>query len=134
MLYYSRFLSLYQEKKELSLIPKNSDIFTTPDAPTPLPEQVEARNQLDGLIFTVEKTLKDNADKISEEDKAKLEEAVSKAKTELDSGDFERIKAATEALSNEAQTVFAKLYQNGANGSDDPGAGGGAGDTEFHQG
>ena len=98
-------------------------------------EQVEARNQLDGLIFTVEKTLKDNADKISEEDKAKLEEAVSKAKVELDSGDFERIKSATEALSNEAQTVFAKLYQNGgSNGSDDPGAGGGAGDTEFHQG
>ena len=98
-------------------------------------EQVEARNQLDGLIFTVEKTLKDNADKISEEDKAKLEEAVSKAKAELDSGDFERIKSATEALSNEAQTVFAKLYQNGgSNGSDDPGAGGGAGDTEFHQG
>ena len=98
-------------------------------------EQVDARNQLDGLIFTVEKTLKDNADKISEDDKSKLGEAVSKAKTELDSGDFERIKAATEELSNEAQGVFAKLYQNGGNnGAGDPGEGGGAGDTEFHQG
>ena len=98
-------------------------------------EQVDARNQLDGLIFTVEKTLKDNADKISEDDKAKLEAAVSKAKTELESGDFERIKSATEELSNDAQGVFAKLYQNGGNnGSGNPGEGGGAGDTEFHQG
>ncbi len=96
-------------------------------------EQVEARNQLDGLIFTVEKTLKDNADKITEDDKSKLEEAVSKAKTELESNDHDRIKAATETLSNEAQTIFAKLYQNGGNNGSDGGEGGGAGDTEFHQ-
>ena len=95
-------------------------------------EQVEARNQLDGLIFTVEKTLKDNAEKISDEDKSKLEEALSKAKTELESNDHDRIKAATEALSNEAQTVFAKLYQSG-NGDNGSGDNGGAGDTEFHQ-
>jgi hypothetical protein len=98
-------------------------------------EQVDARNQLDGLIFTVEKTLKDNADKISEDDKAKLEASVATAKTELESGDFDRIKAATESLSNDAQGIFAKLYQNGGNnGSGNPGEGGGAGDTEFHQG
>ena len=96
-------------------------------------EQVEARNQLDGLIFTVEKTLKDNADKITEDDKSKLEEAVAKAKTELESNDHDRIKAATETLSNEAQTIFAKLYQNGGNNGSDGGEGGGAGDTEFHQ-
>ena len=95
-------------------------------------EQVEARNQLDGLIFTVEKTLKENAEKISDEDKSKLEDAVAKAKTELESNDHDRIKAATEALSNEAQTVFAKLYQSG-NGDNGSGDNGGAGDTEFHQ-
>ena len=95
-------------------------------------EQVEARNQLDGLIFTVEKTLKENAEKISDEDKSKLEEAVSKAKTELESNDHDRIKSATEALSNEAQAVFAKLYQSG-NGDNGNADNGGAGDTEFHQ-
>ena len=46
----------------------------------------------------------------------------------------ERIKKATEDLSNVAQPIFAKLYQNGGNGGNDGGAGGGAGDTEFHQG
>ncbi len=95
-------------------------------------EQVEARNQLDGLIFTVEKTLKENAEKISDEDKTKLEEAVTKAKAELESNDHDRIKSATEALSNEAQTVFAKLYQSG-NGDNGNADNGGAGDTEFHQ-
>ncbi len=100
-------------------------------------EQVEAKNQLDGLIFTIEKTIKDNADKISDEDKTTLEGTLSKAKTELESGDHERIKAATEELSNVAQPIFAKLYQQNGGGSGDGGdggAGGGAGDTEFHQG
>ncbi len=100
-------------------------------------EQVEAKNQLDGLIFTIEKTIKDNADKISDEDKATLEGALSKAKNELESGDHERIKSATEELSSVAQPIFAKLYQQNGGGSGDGGdggAGGGAGDTEFHQG
>ena len=100
-------------------------------------EQVDARNQLDGLIFTVEKTLKDNTDKISDEDKAALEQSIAKAKTELESNDHDRIKAATETLSNEVQPIFAKLYQNGggngSNGGTDGGDGSGAGDTEFHQ-
>ena len=97
-------------------------------------EAVEAKNQLDGMIFTFEKTLKDNADKISEEDKQKVEAAIASAKTELESGDVERIKKATETLANEGQTVFAKLYQ-GAQGGTDGGAQGGTdgGDTEFHQ-
>ncbi len=98
-------------------------------------EEVDAKNQLDGMIFTFEKTLKDNADKISDEDKAKLESAIETAKQELASNDTERIKKATETLSNEGQEIFAKLYQQaGAQGGGDPGAQGGSdGDTEFHQ-
>ena len=99
-------------------------------------EQVDARNQLDGMIFTVEKTIKDNEDKISEEDKQVLQNSVSKAKAELDSGDFERITQATKTLSDEVQPIFAKLYQNSGNGGNNGGTdgGSGAGDTEFHQG
>ena len=99
-------------------------------------ESVEARNGLDGMIFQMEKTLKDNGDKLPEEDKAKLEELIKDAKTELESNDDARIKAATEKLSNEAQAIFAKLYQQaggqpGANGAQGETAG--DGDTEFHQ-
>ena len=95
-------------------------------------EAVDAKNGLDGLIFQIEKTLKDSGDKISAEDKAKLEDAVKEAKTELESNDTDRIKAATEKLSKEAQDVFAKLYQQAQGAQDAQGQP--DGDTEFHQG
>ena len=85
------------------------------------------------MIFQMEKALKENGDKLPEEDKAKLEELIKDAKVELESNDNDRIKAATEKLSNEAQAIFAKLYQQ-AGGA--PGADPNAtddGDTEFHQ-
>ena len=99
-------------------------------------EAVEAKNQLDGMIFTFEKTLKDNADKLTEEDKQKVESAIATAKTELESGDTERIKKATETLANEGQAVFAKLYQNAQGATADGGAQSNnaqADDAEFHQ-
>ena len=96
-------------------------------------EAVENKNKLDSLIFQVEKTVKDSGDKLTDEDKKTVEDAVASAKVELESGDNDRIVAATEKLSNDVQGVFAKLYQQaqqaaGANpnGDDD-------GDTEFHQ-
>ena len=96
-------------------------------------EVVDNHNKLDGLIFSIEKTVKDSGDKLSDEDKAKVEEAVKKAKEELASNDNDRIVKATEELSNEVQAIFAKLYQqanpNGAPGAD----GANGGDTEFHQ-
>ncbi len=94
-------------------------------------ETVDNHNKLDGLIFTVEKSMKDLADKLSDEDKAKLEEAVKEAKTELESNDNERMIQATEKLSNESQQVFAKIYQQ-ANPQGDNGANTDGGE-EFHQ-
>ena len=103
-------------------------------------EAVDAKNGLDGLIFSIEKTLRENGDKVSEEDKAKLEEAVKTAKDDLASDDTDRIKAATEKLSNDAQGVFAKIYQQAAaqqqaqNGEGNNGGAGAADDSgDFHQ-
>ena len=96
-------------------------------------ESVDNRNALDGMIFQMEKTLKENGDKLPVEDKAKMEELLKDAKTELESNDDARIKAATEKLSNEAQAIFAKLYQQ-AGGQPGPEATESTdGDTEFHQ-
>ncbi len=100
-------------------------------------EAVDARNGLDGLIFSAEKTAKEAGDKLTEEDKAKIEEAVKAAKAELDSGDVDRLKAATEKLSNEIQPIFAKLYQSAnpnGNPNGDPNGNANGGDNgEFHQ-
>ena len=96
--------------------------------------KVDARNKLDGLIFSVEQTMKESGDKLSEEDKAELQSAVDEAKKELDADDEEKFNAAFETLSNKIQPIFQKMYQQ-AGGAQDagPDTNGSAGDTEFHQ-
>lgn len=98
-------------------------------------EKIDNKNRLDGMIFTVEKTITESGDKLSAEDKAALEESVKQAKEELASDDDDRIKAATEKLTNDSQQIFAKLYQqaqaDAQNGANAGGAQGG--DEEFHQ-
>ncbi len=97
-------------------------------------EKVDNKNKLDGMIFTVEKSISELGDKLSAEDKAQLEEMVKSAKEELASDDDDRIKAATEKLTNESQQIFAKIYQQAqAAGAQDPNANGAGGDEEFHQ-
>ena len=98
--------------------------------------KVEARNKLDGLIFSVEQTMKEGADKFTEEEKSELSAAVEEAKKELDADDEEKFNAAFETLSGKVQPIFQKMYQQAA--SDAQNAQGGAGssdngDTEFHQ-
>ena len=95
-------------------------------------EVIDNHNKLDGLIFTVEKSIKELADKISEEDKAQLEAAVKEAKTELESNDNDRMVKATEKLSETSQQIFGKIYQQAnPNGGEAPNGNGS--DTEFHQ-
>ena len=97
-------------------------------------QKVDSRNKLDGLIFSVEQTLKESGDKFSDEEKATLNSAVEEAKKELDADDEERFNAAFEKLSNAVQPIFQKMYQqNAANGSGAPNGEPQAGDEEFHQ-
>lgn len=57
-------------------------------------EKVDNKNKLDGMIFSVEQTMKDSGDKLTDDDKATLNGAIETAKKELESDDDERIKAA----------------------------------------
>jgi molecular chaperone DnaK len=97
-------------------------------------EAVDNKNNLEGMIDSLEKTVKEAGDKISEDDKKVVDDAIAKAKTELESGDDERIKAAFDTLQKDVQPVIAKLYSQaqgaagGANGGQSDG-----GDTEFRQ-
>ena len=99
-------------------------------------EKVDNKNKLDGMIFTIEKSMNELGDKLSADDKSQLEELVKSAKDDLASEDDDRIKAATERLTNESQKIFAKIYQQaaGAQGAGpEQGGANGTGDTEFHQ-
>ena len=74
-------------------------------------EIVDARNNLDGMIFNIEKSAKDNADKLSEEDKTALTNACEEAKKHLTSENKEELTKAVEDLSKASQDIFAKMYQ-----------------------
>ncbi len=74
-------------------------------------EEVEARNQLDTLIYTTEKTLNEHRDKIKDDDAKSIEEAVKKAKEELDSGDVTRMRQASEALTKESHRIAEVMYK-----------------------
>jgi molecular chaperone DnaK len=71
---------------------------------------VEAKNQLDGTIYTAEKTLKDAGDKSSDEDKKALEEAITEAKSKLESEAPEELEKAATILSEAMQKVGAAMY------------------------
>jgi molecular chaperone DnaK len=77
-------------------------------------EEVETRNEADGAVYRSEKMLKDNADKISGDDKAKIEKAVADAKEALKGSDAAAIKSAAEKLNEAWQAVSAELYKAAA--------------------
>jgi len=79
-------------------------------------EVVDTKNNLDQMIFGIEKVMKDSGDKLSEEDKTKLTAEMDSAKEVLkNSDDVEKLKEALEKLTKVSNDIFTKLYQNNAN-------------------
>lgn len=74
-------------------------------------EMVDAKNQVDMLVFQIEKFLNENGDKVDPADKAKLEDEMSKAKEAMKSDNIDDIKNASDALQKVSNEVFTKLYQ-----------------------
>jgi molecular chaperone DnaK len=73
-------------------------------------ELVEAKNNLDNLIYTGEKTIKDAGDKAKDEDKQALQAAIDEAKKQVDSDDKAVLEKAAEDLNEKMQTVGAAMY------------------------
>ena len=74
-------------------------------------QSVEARNQLDSLVFQAEKMLKDNADKAPADLKAEIETAVSEAKAKLDSDDYDTLVKARENLESRVHKLAEIIYK-----------------------
>ena len=77
-------------------------------------EEIEIRNNADSLVYSFEKTIADLGDKLSKEEKEKLEQSIKKAKDSLKSGDMQKIKNSTEELQKIMQEVGTKIYQEAA--------------------
>ncbi len=92
-------------------------------------ESVEAKNSAEQLIFTIEKFVKDNEEKVEEADKTAIEDAVKDAREKLEkTDDVTEIQKIVEELSKISDPIFSKLYQQGA-GQPEGGADNGAGDA-----
>jgi molecular chaperone DnaK len=92
-------------------------------------ELVNARNQLEALVHSVRKSVKEYGDKIDKSEVEAIEAAAKEADEAIKSGDKARIDASTEALGKASQKLGEKMYaeQQAAQAAASGGAGGGAG-------
>ena len=77
-------------------------------------ELVTTRNQLDSLVYATEKSLKDYGDKVSAEEKKKVEDALKEAQEALKSDSVEKLKTAMTNLTNASHTIAQKVYEEAA--------------------
>ena len=74
-------------------------------------ELVEAKNQGEALIHSSEKAVKDAEEKLTEEEKSAVEDAIKSLKDVVDGDDLASIQEKSAALSQEAMKIGEKLYQ-----------------------
>ncbi len=96
-------------KEEIEKMSKEADAHKEEDAKKR--EMVEVKNLAEQLIYTAEKTLKDNKDKVPADATKLVEDKVAELKKVKDGTDMATIKTATETLSQELQKVGQELYQ-----------------------
>ena len=110
-------------------------------------EEVDLRNEVDQLIFSTEKTLKDVKGKVSDDDTKKVQDALDALKKAQKDNNLDEMKAKKDELSKVAQDLAVKLYQanggaqgaQGQAGPQNPGSqdgnsgSGSAGEGEFHK-
>ena len=77
-------------------------------------EEIENRNEADNAVYRSEKMLRENADKISADDKGRIEKAVADVKEALKGNDAAAIKSASERMNEAWQAVSTELYKAAA--------------------
>ena len=85
---------------------------------------IESKNEIDSLIYSTEKSLKEHADKLDDETKKEVEKAIEEARLVKDSDDLDSLKAKISALSQSSMKMGQAIYgrqqqQDGAEGSAD---------------
>jgi molecular chaperone DnaK len=118
-------------KEEVERMAKDADAHAAEDKVKR--EEIEARNQLDGLVYNIEKMLKDSGDKVPEGDKSEVESALADAKKTLEGTPSPaELNAAREKLTAASHKLAEAMYKanaaapetatasEGANGSAQP--------------
>ena len=74
-------------------------------------EEIEAKNEADNLVYATEKSLKEHGDKISQDEKLKIEQAINETKEAIKGGDIAKIKDAKEKLSTASHKLAEEVYK-----------------------
>ncbi|MDQ6787582.1 MAG: molecular chaperone DnaK [Acidobacteriota bacterium] len=82
--------------------------------------EIEARNRLDGLVYSVEKTFSENKDKLDAGASTELETAISESKTALNGTDADAMNTAFERLQTASHKLAEVLYSQTAQGGTEP--------------
>jgi molecular chaperone DnaK len=96
-------------KEEVERMAKEAEAHATEDKAKR--EEIEARNQLDGMVYQVEKMLKENGDKISGDEKGQVESAVADAKKALEGADAAAMNSAREKLTQASHKLAEVMYK-----------------------
>jgi molecular chaperone DnaK len=97
-------------------------------------QQVEARNRLDSLVYSTEKTYDEHKEKLGPDEKGQLEQAIAEAKKALESEDTEAMKKAEQRLTESSHKLAEIMYRQQQQGGAAPGAGAPGGATGGAQG
>lgn len=80
-------------------------------------ELVNAKNSAESLCNNLEKSMKDAGDKLTDDDKKTVNEAIAKLREEIKTDDIDKIKSANEALMKAWDPIVSKIYPAGQNGA-----------------
>ncbi|TAJ07039.1 MAG: molecular chaperone DnaK [Nitrospirae bacterium] len=86
----------------------------------------EARNQADNLIYGTEKNLTEHGDKIGEDDKNRITEAIAELRKAMEGDDPAAIESATQTLTTASHKLAEEMYKKASAGSGTAGTGDGA--------
>jgi len=111
-------------KDEVERMAKEADAHAAEDKAAR--DSIEAKNQLDSMVYNIEKMLKEHGDKISGSERGDVENALADAKKALESNDKAQMEKARENLTAASHKLAEQMYkaaqpQGGAQGA--PGAG-----------
>ncbi|MBN2256183.1 MAG: Hsp70 family protein, partial [Deltaproteobacteria bacterium] len=86
-------------------------------------ELIDTRNQADALIYSVEKNMKEMADKIDSGDKSRIEDAIQKLKKALEGDDLSAMQSAQEELTQASHKLAEAMYARASSQQEAAGAG-----------
>lgn len=99
-------------KDEVEKFVKQAEEFAEADKKKK--EEIEIKNSADTTIYATEKAMKEHGDKISQDERLKIEQALTDAKESIKGSDLEKVKKATETLLNASHKLAEKIYQEAA--------------------